>query len=466
MQCFVILVNLFFATPQNLRLSLQLQLLDFVVVFAGPRRQEANYSKAGTGLARGSTTLRVAYPPYNPALTIQPDTMKLFSILIADRPASDVAALPPIVARNVASFREHHPALPHLLYDQDAIRDFLRTHMEADVAWAFEELLPYAYRADLARLCLLHEFGGAYADLSVFFHAPLPVASGKLAIFRDRAVHAPWIVSNTIIAAPPRLSAFEAAIRMIVANCRKRYRGASSLCPTGPMLFGKAIALHCEPEQIHLGEVINLAQRDNTETLAFIDATDGRMIGYRTKSAAGLQELGLAEGVNNYNDFYYAHLVYAADYPVRMLSSYLARHGRTGGAIQDGQLILQGAEGATNAGAISEASPGAAVCHLPLPFAAGRHRLLLALAEGCAGELTLRAGVQGSGQVLAEVRVRIDSAAAAAVALPLDLAVSRKDIVVGILAGVGAHLRIVELQIERLPREHLPHARLPHETAT
>lgn len=365
--------------------------------------------------------------------------MKLFSILIADRPIVDPATLPPAAARNIASFREHHPGLPHGLYDRDAIRDFLRRHMEADVAWAFEELLPYAYRADLARLCLLHEFGGAYADLSVFFHAALPVDSGKLVVFRDRAVHAPWIVSNTIIAAPPRLPAFEAAIRMIVANCRNRHRGVSSLCPTGPVLFGKAIAMHCEPEQIHLGEVVNVAQRDSTEALAFVDATDGRMIGYRTKSAAGLDQLGLREGVNNYNDFYYARLVYAADYPARVGADYLARHGVGDGAVENGQLVLRGGSGKV-------------LCHLPIPFSAGRYRLVLVLAAGSSGALALRATLHGSGETVAEAHGRVDGGPVT-LALPLDLAVSRKDVLVGILAGDGACLRIVELLVERLPHD-------------
>ena len=365
--------------------------------------------------------------------------MNLFSILIADRQAIDPANLPPTAARNVASFREHHPGLPHRLYDRDTIRDFLRRHMEADVAWAFEELLPYAYRADLARLCLLHEFGGAYADLSVFFHAALPVDSGKLVVFRDRAVHAPWIVSNTIIAAPARLPAFEAAIRMIVANCRSRHRGVSSLCPTGPVLFGKAIAMHCEPEQIHLGEVVNVAQRDSTEALAFVDATDGRMIGYRTKSAAGLDQLGLREGVNNYNDFYYARLVYASDYPARVGAGYLARHGVGDGALENGQLVLRGGSGKV-------------LCHLPIPFSAGRYRLVLVLAAGSIGPLALRATLHGSGETVAEAHGRIDGGPVT-LALPLELAVSRKDVLVGILAGDGACLRIAELLVERLPHD-------------
>ncbi|MCE3413124.1 hypothetical protein, partial [Staphylococcus aureus] len=83
-------------------------------------------------------------------------------------------------------------------------------------------------------------------------------------------------------------------------------------------------------------------------------------------------------------------------------------------------------------------------------FAAGRYRLLLVLGEGGGGELTLRANVQGSGATLAEVRARVDGAAPAAAALTLDLPGSRKDIVVCILAGGGAHLRIAELRIERL----------------
>ena len=373
--------------------------------------------------------------------------MNLFSILIADQPAGEPAALPPAIARNIASLREHHPGLPHRLYDQEAIRVFLRTHMDADIAWAYEQLLPYAYRADLARLCLLHEFGGLYADLSVFFHAPLPLASGKMIVFRDRAVVAPWIVSNTILGAPARSPALAAAIRMIVANCRKRYRGASSLCPTGPVLLGKAIAMHCEPDQIHLGEVSNLAQRDNAEALVFIDATDGRLVGYRTKRAAGLQELGLARGVNNYNDFYDARLIYAADYPVLINADYMARHARTAATLDGGLLVYPGAPAMDG-----DALDTVALCQLPIPFAAGRYRVLLELGDAAAGAgVTLAALDSGAGQPLARADHRL-AGGAAMPALELDVAGSRKDIVIGVFTASGTALRIAGLRIERLPQ--------------
>ena len=374
--------------------------------------------------------------------------MNLFSILIADQPAIDPSSLPPVIGRNVASFQQHHPGLAHRFYDQHAIRAFLRQHMEADVLQAYDCLLPYAYRADLARLCLLHEFGGAYADLSVFFHGALPLESGKLVVFRDRAVHAPWIVSNTIIGAPARLSAFEAAIRMIVAHCRQRYRGVSALCPTGPVLFGKAIAMHCEAAQIHLGEVLNVAQRETTESLAFVDATDGRLVGYRTKNGAGLRGLGLHQGVNNYNDFYCAGLIYASDYPVMVRAGYLAQHGATAGKMDGEHLVIERDQ--------TDGPPATVLlCHLPLPFAAGAHRVLLDLAEASTGALTLVASARASRDALAHATFRAGPGAGT-LAMPLDIAASRDDVVVGLLAEGGVRLRIAGLRVERLPPQSTP----------
>lgn len=389
--------------------------------------------------------------PYNAPTTTPLSSMNLFSILITDDPAADPAALPPAVVRNIASLREHHPDLPHRLLGQEALRDFLRTHMEADVAWAYEELLPYAYRADLARLCLLHEYGGVYADLSVHFHAPLPLDSGKLVVFRDRAVVAPWIVSNTILGAPARAPALEAAIRMIVANCRSRHRGTSSLCPTGPVLLGKAIAMHCEPDQIHLGEVQNVARRDDTEALVFVDAVDGRLVGYRTKAAAGLRELGFARGTNNYNDFYYARLVYGADYPVLIGADYLARNGRTDTRQVDGLLVWDGAGPHTD----GRLAP-VLLCHLPIPFAAGRYRIVLELAGAAPDAAIALAALENDAAAQLLARVDLPAGSAATPTLELDVASSRTDIVIGVFAAPGARLRIAGLRVERPHQESAP----------
>ncbi|HZW20900.1 glycosyltransferase family 32 protein [Noviherbaspirillum sp.] len=375
--------------------------------------------------------------------------MHLFNILISDREDDlSLAALPPPIQRNIESFKAHHPGMPHRLYGKNAIRDFLG-RMDKEALWAFDQLLPYAYKADLARLCLLHEYGGVYADLSVHFHRAWDVLPGKLSVFRDRAVIAPWIVSNTILAAPARFPAIQAAIRMIVANCHSRYRGTSPLCPTGPVLLGKAIAMHCTPDQIHLGEVTNVAARDTMESLVFVDASDGRLVAYRAKTKAGLDELGLEEGVNNYNDFHYAGVIYANDFPVTVTADYLQRMGQTSCALIDAELVCDPAD-----------PPDAALRPLALanlfPFAAGGYGVLMDVSASAGSVLGLVAVRIKDGVELARTTVQLAQDGPATIAAQFDLPASRNDIGIGILASGNARARIRQLRFLR--REEHPAA--------
>ncbi|HYD61876.1 MAG TPA: glycosyltransferase [Noviherbaspirillum sp.] len=371
--------------------------------------------------------------------------MHLFNILIADHPEGILPhnALPPAIVRNIESFKAHHPELTHRLLDKYAIREFLANKMGQEVLWAFDQLLPYAYQADLARLCLLYEFGGIYADLSVHFHRAWSVLPGKISIFRDRAVIAPWIVSNTIIAAPPRFPAIEAAIRMILANCQSRYRGTSPLCPTGPVLFGKAIAMHCSPDQIHLGEVTNVAARETTESLVFVDATDGHLVAYRAKTKAGLTELGLCDGVNNYNDFYCAGVIYANDFPVTGTADYVHRMGQTRCALVDGELAC-----------VPEHPSGTDLRPLALanlfPFAPGAYTVLMDVSEASAGSmLALLAVRTGDGVELSRKTVEIEQDGPATIAMAFELTASRNDIGIAILASPNTSARIKQLRFLR-----------------
>lgn len=374
--------------------------------------------------------------------------MNLFSILIADNLQTNVSGmvLPPAVVRNIESFKIWHPAARHQLYDQEAIRSFLRTNMGRDVLWAYEQLLPYAYKADLARLCLLHEFGGVYADLSVHFHGSWEVRPGKISIFRDRAHVAPWIVSNTIISAPPRFPAIEAAIRMILANCRARHRGSSSLCPTGPVLFGKAIAAHCEPHQIHMGEATNAAARDTVEALVFIDVADGRLVGYRAKARAGLRELGLHSGVNNYNDFYRRNVIYKDDFPVTIPAAYLHKHGHTRCPINEGLLEYR----------CQHADRGQRQCLIAvnlIPFCPGRYVAYLDISAAALGSVLtfMITRLDDDQRELARTIVRIDEEAETSVAVQFNFTESRNDIVIGVMVEQCTFLSIRQLRIGIVP---------------
>lgn len=53
----------------------------------------------------------------------------------------------------------------HYLFNDDACREFLVSTFPPDVVYAYDLLIPSAFRADLWRYCILYMFGGVYMDI-------------------------------------------------------------------------------------------------------------------------------------------------------------------------------------------------------------------------------------------------------------------------------------------------------------
>src|SRR5215210_6280508 len=105
--------------------------------------------------------------------------MLLSSVLITSPEDGQDSALPPIVRQNIDSLIAHHPQLPHRLFRQDDVIKLLEEKFPKDILETYFALRPYAYRADLARYCILYEFGGLYADLAYFFVRPVPMPADR-----------------------------------------------------------------------------------------------------------------------------------------------------------------------------------------------------------------------------------------------------------------------------------------------
>lgn len=222
--------------------------------------------------------------------------------------------LPELVQANIASFREQHRGLDHHFFDGESARAFLQSRYGTEVLTAFDSLKPYAYKADLARYCILHEYGGVYADLSFFFQKPVNFDGKRLAIFRDFMSSTPWDTSNGIFAAPPRHKALAKAIELVCANVRRQYYGPSSLCPTGPTLFGKAIALTCEAEELIMGRAMWREPTRPGEPKYHCMTSFGQTIAIKRKTVPGsITELGISTG-NNYHNLWVARDIYRPAY--------------------------------------------------------------------------------------------------------------------------------------------------------
>ena len=240
-------------------------------------------------------------------------SMSIFSILITDDEVIP-HPLPDTVRGNINSFKKFHAGHEHHLFGRASIVELISDQFGQDVLSSFQSLKPYAYQADLARYCLLYHYGGIYADLSYSFVESCALDSARITVFRDFTRSSPWDTCIGLIAAPPRHKAFAKAIELVCANVEKRYYGPTSLCPTGPCLFGKALALTCDPEDLITGESVWTVRRiagiKVSREAGHHLVSSGRLIAVKGKvGGAPLTQLGVKNG-NEYNKLWRARDVY------------------------------------------------------------------------------------------------------------------------------------------------------------
>jgi quinol monooxygenase YgiN len=246
--------------------------------------------------------------------------MLLSNILITMPDADPVGELSDVVKQNVASMRAHHPSLEYRLFREPDVIELIEEHFERSVLDAYLQLRPLAYRADIARYCVLFHYGGVYVDLSYYFAAPIPL-NRRMVVFRGNLISAPWITSNAIIYAPPRHPALRCAIDLACANIRRRYYGDSWLCATGPVLFGKALAMTCEAKDLMVGGARMVRPKLTHEFFPGVEVPDDEMhhiqmlgttpVAVKRKPllSGGLTALGIA-GTNDYRELWKARQVY------------------------------------------------------------------------------------------------------------------------------------------------------------
>lgn len=206
-----------------------------------------------------------------------------------------------------------HAALgDYRLWTREALVTFLGGVFGSRVRDAFERVRPYAYKADLARYCLLHHFGGWYIDYglrSVSVPADLPPVD--LIAFRDRQAHShtAWAVQCGLVYARPALPALRDAVDMCVANIEGGYYGPTPLSPTGPDVLGRALAGHGTETTMLLGDFVDLTPQHPRDNLAYVGPDGWIWALYKTTRPG---RIGLP-GENSYNDMWHQGLVYSTE---------------------------------------------------------------------------------------------------------------------------------------------------------
>lgn len=226
------------------------------------------------------------------------------------------AFLPESIGQNITSFRSIQTGYAHKLWTGEEIRDFLRREFDQKLLRSFDRLRPYSYKCDLARLCILYRFGGLYADLGMrLIHRYEPPTGMGFAAFRSLSFLTPsWTtMSNGIFFAEPGRRELLIALESVVRNCLAGHYGAGPLHPTGPVLFGRAIAMAMLErtaldgvDDQWIGEV--RFAPDGSGTTHHV-APGGTLISINTKAGRSLGQMGL-EGSNSYGEAWAKREIY------------------------------------------------------------------------------------------------------------------------------------------------------------
>ena len=220
--------------------------------------------------------------------------------------------LPEAVRHNIDSFRRMHWEAEHRLWSADEIRAFIAVHFEKSVLDAYDTLDAFALKADLARYCLLYVHGGLYSDLSNRFVSRWRIGADKeIGFFRDhKPLHgALWMNQNSILYAAPGQPEIRLAIDLVVENVSKREYGVSSLAPSGPVLFGRAMAVSGRAGQYQVGQAINVQVEGALNRSSYVNA-DGTMVAIRLQGSGGRpMEIGLL-GTNEYGVMWEQRKIY------------------------------------------------------------------------------------------------------------------------------------------------------------
>ena len=181
----------------------------------------------------------------------------------------------------------------------------------ADILKAYLSLKPPAFKADLARYLILYLHGGWYFDFSTTLLQEPFGSEYSLICFRDAPNPglSSWDASNGIIFARPNTKVMELCIQLALDNIRKRWYGTYPLCPTGPNLFGRALAIHGPDSAVITGMYTFLTPNHAMKNPGYI-LPDGTIFALGKQYPAQLSQVA-GEKDFEYNRLFYNQNVYA-----------------------------------------------------------------------------------------------------------------------------------------------------------
>ena len=144
----------------------------------------------------------------------------------------------------VNRLRSTHPDFEYHLFDDNDCRNFIKKHFGMETLWAFDRLIPGAFKADLWRYCVMYITGGIYLDIKM-----CPVNGFRF----DYLLKNDWYCNDIargdgfagiwqgILVSRPKNPIFKYLISKVIENVKNEYYGSDPLDITGPKMMKRLL---------------------------------------------------------------------------------------------------------------------------------------------------------------------------------------------------------------------------------
>ena len=243
--------------------------------------------------------------------------VQLSQIYITD----DGSELPDLLRYSSSTSKECLSSYDYVLYGHDELRSFIEAHYSSDVVCAYDQLVPYSYKADLGKFCIGYEIGGWYVDVSIKFLQKISsIKEGiEMIYFNDLGDgliprRLSYSVQASLFYSKPKNPVFEVAINKVIENCKNKNYGVTPVCPTGPGVLGASLAqLGRQPSHL-VGDFMPLTPMHPNKNRSYV-LPNGEILAlhknawFPAAEPAEISSMG-ATGTNNYVEIYHARNAY------------------------------------------------------------------------------------------------------------------------------------------------------------
>uniref|UniRef100_A0A6C0JQ38 Uncharacterized protein n=1 Tax=viral metagenome TaxID=1070528 RepID=A0A6C0JQ38_9ZZZZ len=172
---------------------------------------------------------------------------------------NDIVLLNNAITKTHNSWLKYNKGYELKLWAKNECREYLINNFEKDVIDTFVRLIPYAYKTDFFRYCVIYMEGGWYSDWSqecFEFNLLERLERDRkhpLVTFKDRCGYKldhtknNNYINNGFFGAPKGHFILKEIIQKIIHNVKINYYGENRLLPTGPGLFGNIFCKYYSP---------------------------------------------------------------------------------------------------------------------------------------------------------------------------------------------------------------------------